>query len=91
MAELIDAGKARSPALSRPAILRAVESLVDRKQIVRTGAGKKGDPYLYHPPSAVSSQRQTYRRNEWVGRNERVRGDGDDLRERTGLTWSVLL
>lgn len=45
--ELVVLGQDADPAISEPSIRRALGRLVDSEKVIRTGGGKRGDPYRY--------------------------------------------
>ncbi|MBI4345922.1 MAG: AAA family ATPase [Elusimicrobia bacterium] len=77
--ELIDAAKVR-----RTSGQEALGALLDLGQLVRTGRGKKGDPYRYHAPEIHSAgTSHTGRQNE-SGDGERPPEAGSDSRSDSG-------
>jgi len=64
IAALVELGEGQVPKVKRWAIQGALASLVAERQVLKTGAGKAGDPHIYSPADSdegLSGETQTFR------------------------------
>jgi NrS-1 polymerase HBD domain/AAA domain len=75
--------KLKEQDIKRTSAQTALEALIGEGEVVRTGAGKRGDPYRYYRPAKDSAETSTYR-----GGRKNPNGQEDDEYLRTGFIKS---